>query len=106
MHAKSHPSNIYSGTQHAKKSVGDTRPVETPPLRSAAELGGDNKRTIKRLGQRPYTAAKVQGLRPIPLHSTTLTPPNFAPLRKGGASSGEASSMLFYLTVVLDYILR
>ena len=99
-------SETHITAREPQKSVGDTQPVETPPLRSAAELGGDNKRTIKRLGQRPYTAAKVQGLRPIPLYSTTLTPPNFAPLRKGGASSGEASSMLLSLTVVLDYILR
>ena len=81
-----------------KKSVGDTQPVETPPLRSVAELGGVKKRIITRLGRRPYTATRVQGLQPIPLHSTTLTPPNFAPLRKGGTISGEASPMLLNLT--------
>ena len=42
-----------------KESVGDTQPIETPPLRSAAELGGVKKRIITRLGRRPYTAAKV-----------------------------------------------
>ena len=99
-------SETHITAREPQKSVGDTQPIETPPLRSVAKLGGVKKRIITRLGRRPYTAAKVQGLRPIPLHSTTLAPPNFAPLRKGGASSGEASSMLFYLTVVLDYILR
>ena len=50
------------------------------------------------IGRRPYTFENVQGLRPIHLTGCPLAPPNYAALRKGGASTGEASSMLFYLT--------
>ena len=39
----------------------------------------------------------------FPYKTPHYTPPNYATLRKGGASAGEASPMLLSLTVVLDY---
>ena len=57
--------DAYEQPVSRKESVGDTQPIETPPLRSVAELGGVKKRIITRLGRRPYTNANVQGLRPI-----------------------------------------
>ena len=53
------------------------------------------------IGRRPYTFEAVQGLRPIHLTGCPLAPPNYAALRKGGASTSYESPTHFARSLIL-----